>query len=149
VPYKEDLPLSPRLADSPIRNLKATKSNRKVIAKAKLSREAKCNLDLEKITKVFKTYNVNTCDPRNEREYFRTQVCINKIKSICEELHYVTGSDWTGLNKLFETQESINSLLGEFLNNARLKNYLERLREVVKFKLDQKWVAKTGKHLEK
>jgi hypothetical protein len=115
-------------------------SSKKVILKAKLSKEAKAHLALDKALKFFSEFDANSCDPLNDCEYRRTRGSIEALQEICEQLKKKDeGSHWQTVDRLFKFEQTIKCYLGEFLQFHKVREHIEKLLMVVKAKLDRKW----------
>jgi division protein CdvB (Snf7/Vps24/ESCRT-III family) len=73
---------------------------------------------------------------------------VYEIQSIILKLHNEYTINWNDLNKLFKLQTQIESMHQKFINNYRLNNHISKLQEIIKVKIDQKWVEKTGNSLQ-
>lgn len=121
-----------------------SKSNsKKVILKAKLSKEAKAHLALEKAHKFFSEFDANSWDPLNDCEYRRTRASVEALQEIWEKLKKKEeGSHWQVLDRLFKYEEKLKSYLGEFLQFPTIREHIEKLLMIIKAKMDRKWDSK-------
>jgi len=79
------------------------------------------------------------------RKEYNADSCKHNFLS-CYSKYFYIGKN---LNILFKTQSQIELLYKEFKINYRVNSYLKKLREIIKVKIDQQWLTKTGVSLHK
>ena len=145
-------------------NLSSSNSSFSSFSKIQLSREAKCNLTLEKyIKKLESSIQIHSSVRQNDNKwkYFierlnelykvstklRDIQCRAKVVPKFEENEFIIkNKDWANIDFLYQTQGELDNLENKFKDHPLYTEMVQKLKEITVEKLDEIWKSRSKKY---
>ncbi|CAI2358846.1 unnamed protein product [Moneuplotes crassus] len=108
------------------------------------NKEDQIQYDLQKMKKVIYLESFNSFPPDSDL-YESTEQAIYKLRDLVDTLEQdYSCHKWSNVNTLFKAERKIDDCIQEYRYNYRVNTYFNQLKEILKFKIDQQWMSKSG-----